>query len=122
MEDSAQGGTCCWLSQAQLQILKALMACLQRVTGANAQEGGCENAEEVLRAFRRIVVDASVGLEPDPDNLLPVRSCGRVLVENFRRKTIKVCSAGRSAACRYDKMPVYILQGLGPDMEGCDAR
>lgn len=55
------------------------------------QRGGCENAEEVAAAFRRIVQNGMKGGPIHPMDLLTVRSCGQRVVETFRKKAMEVC-------------------------------
>ncbi len=54
------------------------------------QRGGCENAEEVAAAFRRIVESGMKGAPIHPMDLLTVRSCGQRVVETYRKKALQV--------------------------------
>ena len=54
------------------------------------QRGGCDNAEEVAAAFRRIVQNGMKGGPIHPVDLLTVRSCGQRVVETFRKKAMEV--------------------------------
>ena len=74
------------------------MACLQIwaagnwrvICSAGMQRGGCENAEEVAAAFRRIVESGMKGAPIHPMDLLTVRSCGQKVVETYRKKALQV--------------------------------
>ena len=62
-----------------------------RVTSPpQAQRGGCENAEEVAAAFRRVVEGGMKGAPIHPMDLLTVRSCGQRVVETYRKKALQV--------------------------------
>lgn len=54
------------------------------------QTGGCEDADEVMRAFRRIVEAGAKGRPIPATDILTVRGCGRKMVENFRAKALQV--------------------------------
>lgn len=54
------------------------------------QGGGCGNADDVVRAFRRIVEAGAKGRSIPATDILIVRSCGRTLVENLRQKALRV--------------------------------
>ena len=58
------------------------------------QRGGCDNAEEVAAAFRRIVQNGMKGGPIHPIDLLTVRSCGQRVVETFRKKAMEVRHKG----------------------------
>ncbi|CAL5220068.1 g2019 [Coccomyxa viridis] len=53
------------------------------------KRGGCENAEEVAAAFRRIVESGMKGAPIHPVDLLTVRSCGQRVVETYRKKALQ---------------------------------
>lgn len=54
------------------------------------QKGGCDNADEVGAAFRRIVENGMKGGPIHPMDLLTVRSCGQHVVETYRKKALEV--------------------------------
>ena len=54
------------------------------------QRGGCDNADEVAAAFRRIVNYGMKGKPVYPMDLLTVRSCGQRVVETYRKKALEV--------------------------------
>jgi hypothetical protein len=58
-----------------------------------------------VRAFRRIVQEGSRGGAISVQDILTVRSCGRILVENLRRRAIQA----RRRCCVWLQMPFWIL-------------
>ena len=54
------------------------------------QTGGCENADDVVRAFRCIVEAGAKGKAIPASDILAVRGCGQKLVENLRQKALRV--------------------------------
>ena len=54
------------------------------------QRGGCDNADKVAAAFRRIVEFGMKGTPIHPMDLLTVRSCGQRVVETYRKKALEV--------------------------------
>jgi hypothetical protein len=58
---------------------------------ACVQDGGCDNTDDVIAAFKRILVKGMQKREPvDGTDVLVVRECGNKLVEKYREKAIKV--------------------------------
>ncbi|CAL8462058.1 g1589 [Coccomyxa elongata] len=53
------------------------------------QTGGCEDADEVVRAFHRIVEAGAKGRPIPATDILIVRGCGRKMVENLRNKALQ---------------------------------
>ena len=79
--------------QCMLRAVRILLGredCLTMVNKLHLQRGGCDNAEEVAAAFRRIVQNGMKGGPIHPVDLLTVRSCGQRVVETFRKKAMEV--------------------------------
>ncbi|BDA41223.1 hypothetical protein COCOBI_02-0030 [Coccomyxa sp. Obi] len=53
------------------------------------QTGGCEDADDVMHAFHRIVEAGAKGRPISATDILTVRGCGSKMVENLRNKALK---------------------------------
>ena len=71
------------------------------------QRGGCENAEEVVAAFRRMVESGMKGAPIHPMDLLTVRSCGQRVVETYRKKALEVGLQGGLLSCILPVLPCW---------------
>ena len=84
------------------------------------QRGGCDNAEEVAAAFRRIVQNGMKGGPIHPIDLLTVRSCGQRVVETFRKKAMEVSHKRSFSVCEALQAAIeggfpFLVHGGGPD-------
>jgi hypothetical protein len=75
------------------------------------QRGGCNDADDVVSAFRRIVEAGAKGTAIPATDILTVRGCGRKLVENLRQKALQVSLL---------RVPLMLLTAVALHKHYCD--